>query len=240
MIQGPVGNVGSPLRGMVNTGRTLSYYMRLQEVTANNLANSSTEAFKADRMTAHLPAAGGSPVPVEQTDLSQGTFRETKRELDLALEGPGFFVVNTAQGERLVRGGSFKLDGAGRLADAHGNPILGEGGPIVVTGADVEVGADGTVRSGGASVGRLRIETVEHPESLRKEAAGRFVPSQGTKPVAGDATQVRQGVLEEANLNSISSMVDLVAIQRAYAANIDAIKTLDGVLASITSEVGKT
>lgn len=228
-----------PLQGILNTARTLSFYARRQEVTANNLANASSDGFKADRVLAHQLPGTTSPVPVQETDLRQGTFRETGRSLDLALDGDGFFVVATAQGERLTRGGSFHLDPAGRLANTQGDLVLGDGGPIVVQGGKVEVQGDGTVMVDGQSAGRLRVVNADEPQRLLKEGFGRYAPGGEVHPVDEDTTHVRQGAVEEANLDSLLSMVDLVTIQRAYAANADALKAMDSVLGAVTTEVGK-
>jgi flagellar basal-body rod protein FlgF len=227
------------MRGIVNTARTLTYLTRLQEVTANNLANANTDSFKADRMTARQLPGQEYPVPVEQTDLEQGRLRETGRPLDVSIEGPGFFVVNTPRGERLTRGGSLRLDATGCLMDGRGDPLVGAEGPIRVNGALVEIQADGTVLVDGAGAGRLRIETVEDPASLLKEGFGRYVPTGTLRPIPEDQALVRQGSVEEANLDPLLSMVELVTIQRSYGANIDALKVLDGVLGSVTNTVGK-
>jgi flagellar basal-body rod protein FlgF len=228
-----------PLRGIVNTARSLSYYLRLQEVTANNLANVNTDAFKADRLTARMLPDMPFPVPVEKTDLQQGAFRDTGRPLDLSLDGPGFFVVRTVHGERLTRGGSLRLDAAGVLTDMHGDPLLGTQGPLVLNGSEVEVQSDGTVVVDGAVAGRLRVETVADTSTLIKEGAGRYAPDAPLAPVAEDGTRVRQGAVEEPNLDPLLSMVDLITIQRAYSANVDALRAMDSVLGVITSEVGK-
>jgi flagellar basal-body rod protein FlgG len=208
-------------------------------VTANNLANAGTDAFKADRVLAHTLNGTTSPVPVQDTDMRQGTFRETGRSLDLALQGDGFFVVSTPQGERLTRGGSFRLDAAGQLANAQGDLVLGDGGPIVLQGGKVEVQGDGTIMVDGQGAGRLRVVTPEDPQQLLKEGFGRYAPRGEVHAVDEDATQVRQGAVEEANIDPLLSMVDLVTIQRAYAANVDALKAMDSVLGAVTTEVGK-
>ena len=228
-----------PLRGIVNTARSLSYYLRLQEVTANNLANVNTDAFKADRLTAQTLPDLQFPTPVQTTDLQQGAFRDTGRPLDLGLEGQGFFVVRTDRGERLTRGGSFQLDPSGTLTDTHGNPLLGVDGPMVLAGTTVEVQNDGSVMVDGALAGRLRVETVDDLGALHKEAAGRFIASTPTHPVDEDTTHVRQGAIEEPNLDPLLSMVDLITIQRAYSANVDALKAMDSVLGTVTGEVGR-
>jgi flagellar basal body rod protein FlgG len=178
-------------------------------------------------------------VPVRGLDLQQGVFRETGRPLDVGLDGPGFLVVKTERGERLTRGGSMRLDAQGFLTDQHGNPVLGQGGPMILNGAEVEVQADGTVLVDGAAAGRLRIETVDDPATLLKEGSGLYVPATPTRPVAEETTRARQGAVEEPNVDPLLSMVDLITIQRAYAANVDALKAMDSVLGVITTEVGK-
>ncbi len=228
-----------PLQGILNTARTLSFYGRRQEVTANNLANATTDGFKADRVLAHTLIGSITAVPVQSTDLRQGTFRETGRSLDLGLQGDGYFVVSTAQGERLTRGGSFRIDSAGRLANAQGDLVLGDAGPIVLEGGKVEVRGDGSVMVDGQGAGRLRVVTPDDPQKLVKEGFGRYAPGGEVHAVDEDTTQVRQGAVEEANLDPLLSMVDLVTIQRAYAANVDALKAMDSVLGAVTNDVGK-
>ncbi|MGH7740974.1 MAG: flagellar hook-basal body protein [Candidatus Eiseniibacteriota bacterium] len=228
-----------PIRAIVNTARTLSYYLRLQEVTSNNLANANSDGFKADRMTARELPDSAEPVPVEVVDLRQGALRDTGRPFDVALRGSGFFVVRTPEGERLTRGGSLHLDAGGRLVDVHGNPLLGNSGPIIVDGSRMEVQDDGSVLSDDALAGRLRIVDVDGPQSLLKQGSGLYVSRTPVHAVEEGATTVKQGAVEDANLETITSMVDLITIQRAYSANLEALKAMDGVLAVITNNVGK-
>ncbi|MDM7916095.1 MAG: flagellar hook-basal body protein [Candidatus Eisenbacteria bacterium] len=230
------------LDAISGTARSLSFYQRMQEVTANNLANAGSDGFKALRLTARTAPDEPHAVPVERIDLSQGDLRETKRPLDLALDGPGFFVVSTDHGERLTRGGSFRLDAAGRLTDLHGDPLLGREGPIAFAGAEAEILADGTVVLDGKAVDRLRIEQVNDPDdpaALLKEGAGRFVPQLTTNPIPAGTANVRQGWLEQTNFDPLQSMVDLITIQRAYAANVDALKAMDSVLGTVVGDIAK-
>ena len=228
-----------PLKGIIDTARSLAYWERLQEVTSNNVANANTDAFKADRLAAHILPGGEHPVPVQSTDLSGGSLRDTGRPLDLALEGDGYFVVRTARGERLLRGGSLRLDAQGVLTDMNANPVLGTQGPMVLSGANIEVHGDGTVVVDGSVAGRLRIESPNAPDRMLKEGQGRFIPGGPTHEVDEGGTQVRQGAVEEANMDPLLSMIDLVTIQRAYATNIEALHAMDSVLGTITTEVGR-
>ncbi len=226
------------IRGIVNTARSLGYWLRSQEVTANNLANATSDAFKVDRITARQLPGDTFPQAVQRTDLRQGNFRDTGRPLDLALDGDGWLVVQTNAGERLTRGGSFQLDPSGRITDAHGAPLLGEKGPIVAAGGDLEVQPDGTVLVDGALVARLRMVSVS-ADQVRKLGEGRYEPLAPVQPVAEDRTRLRQGSVEEPNVDPLLGMVDLVAIQRAYAANLDALRTMDGVLGTVVNQVGR-
>jgi flagellar basal body rod protein FlgG len=226
------------IRGIVNTARSLGYYLRSQEVTANNLANVNSDAFKVDRITARQLPGSAFPEAVQRTDLRQGALRETGRPLDLALDGPGYLVVQTEHGERLTRGGSLQLDPSGRLTDAHGAPVLGAKGPIVANGGTIEVHGDGSVRVDGTMVGQLRLVQVPN-DQIRKEGAGRYLASGELQPAADASLHVKQGAVEEPNVDPLLGMVDLVAIQRAYAANIDALKALDGVLGTVVNQVGR-
>lgn len=228
-----------PLQGILNTARSLSYYMRRQEVTANNIANASSDGFKADRVLAHTVPGSTFPVPVQDVDMQQGTFRETGRPLDVSLDGQGFFMVQTPEGERLTRGGSFRLDSVGHLTDQRGNLVLGNEGPLLLQGGTVEINGDGSVTVDGANAGRLRVVQVDDPTHLLKEGFGRFRASGPLQLADPDVTRVRQGAVEEANLDPLASMVDLVTIQRAFTANMDALRAMDSVMSSISNEVGK-
>lgn len=226
----------STLRGIYNQAQSMSYLLRLQEVTANNLANASTGGFKLDRVTGQQSANGEFPVPVQVTDLSQGPVRETGRPFDVALVGDGFLVVRTPAGERLTRGGSLRLDAAGMLVDGEGHAVLGLEGPIVAPVGELVIDADGQVKVDGTPVDRLRMQTVADPATLRKEGNGRFIADTPLQPATGLA--LRQGAIEDTNGDMLLGMVDLVTIQRAYAANADALKAMDGVLGTIAGEIG--
>src|SRR5688572_25581190 len=137
------------------------------EVLANNLANISTPGFKRDDLVivpAGVPApAGAAPLPgadatvTHWIDLSQGPVRETGRDLDAALSGPGFFVVETPGGERYTRAGGFDVGADGSLVTSGGLRVLGEKGPINVRGGRVTIAENGEVRADGRTLDTLRV-----------------------------------------------------------------------------------
>ena len=227
------------LKAIMNSARALVYYERLQQVIANNLSNVSTDGYKADLFSMQMVPGTESPVPVTAIDLRQGTFRETGRQLDLALSGEGFFVVSTAAGERLTRAGALKLDAAGQLIDMQGNPVLSTDGPLFITGADIKVQVDGSMIVDGTKVGTLRIETVDDPANLQKERGGLFVATSARRPVDPVETQVRQGAVEESNFDAVLGSIDLITVAREFQANMTALRAMDEVLGTVANDIGR-
>lgn len=227
-----------PINGFSSAAAALRYWERRQEVAANNLANSETQGFKAERVFGRM-IDDLLPVADSVTDYGDGALRPTGNTLDLAMEGRGFFVVETANGERYTRGGAFSRDNEGRVVDANGNALMGEGGAIVVSGGDLQIDREGVVRAGGAEVGRLRV--VQHPEGARfaHEGANLFVPGGAEEPMEPGARSVRQGMLEDSNVNTMHSMVDMISVQRAYASVQKAMVVMDEIRHTISNDIGK-
>ena len=228
-----------PLTGLASAAAALRYLERRQEVTATNLANVTTDGFRGERAFATLLGDGAAAVRTA-TDARAGTLRETNNPLDLALGSNGYFVVQTPAGERLTRAGSFRLDAQHRLVDAAGNAVLGDAGPVVLpAGASVTVGGDGSVRVDGRPAGRLRLEQVAPGAQMAHEDGVRFVPDPSRRPVADADRRVRQGYVEESNVTPVAALVDMIAVQRAYAGVQKAVTTLDAVRGTAASELGK-
>jgi flagellar basal-body rod protein FlgF/flagellar basal-body rod protein FlgG len=198
------------------------------ELAANNLANTSTNGYKAQMefyrsLTASL---SGRPLsPLNQAvngygvlggatlDLRTGEFEKTGNELDLALEGSGFFVVQTPAGVRYTRNGSFHADASGRLVTSTGDPVLGEEGPVDLPSGTLSISSDGTISQQGAVVARLKIVTFAPATSLVPEGNSLYQAPQGAElPV--DDPRLAQGSLESSNLNPVAGAVSLVALQR--------------------------
>lgn len=217
-------------------GRALAYWERRQEVVSNNLANVDTPGYKAQRVFGELMDELG-PRAAITNDLSGGALRETGRPLDVALEGEGFLVVETPGGEVLRRGGSLSLDAAGVLTDAGGRPVLGDDGLIVVPSGEVQIERDGVVRVDGEEVGRLRVEYAD-PESLQRIEAGLWT-SDARAGVDPAEVGVRQGALEESNVTALEGLVEMLDVQRNYAALQKSVITLDGVMETVSNRIGR-
>jgi len=145
---------------------------------------------------------------------------ETGRDLDLALQGSGFFVVQTPQGERYTRNGNFSRDNAGRLVDASGAPVLSDSGPITLQGGRVVIDNTGEIFSDGQPVGRLAVKNFESTAGLIREGGNHFAPRPGVvlSEVPAKAG-VRQNALERSNVESLDEVVRMTTLLREYEAS---------------------
>ena len=219
-------------------GHAFRYWEARQEAVAHNLANASTPGFKGERVFARL-LEGVGVVPQGKVDLRGGGLSDTGRPLDLALDGDGFLVVETETGERLVRGGSFQLDATRTLVDAHGNPVQGDSGPIMLPEGEFEITPRGEVRVDGATVATLRIERPEENAKLWREGETQFRLDGDSVGVEEGEVKVRQGHLEDSNVDPVGSLVDMIEIQRAYSALQRSVLVVDGVMDRISNDLGR-
>ena len=165
----------------------------------------------------------------------------TGAPLDLAIQGPGFFVVETAHGERLTRGGPMQINAEHELADRSGNIVLGESGPIAIPPgtSHLVIDSSGAVMANGKQVARLRVDQAPSVSTLQHDTNGLFIPTTAVTTVPAAQRTVRQGMIEQSNVSSIGSMVDMIAIQRAYANVQKVLTTMDAAREIATSEIGK-
>ncbi len=196
------------------------------QAVANNVANMSTTGFKREavvfaEMVRALPVEGGSismtEARVRRTDFAQGALERTGGAFDLAIEGEGFFQVQTPGGLRLTRNGAFIRDAGGALVTADGYPVLGPGGAAVFAPPDarrIDIGADGALSADGRRVGAIGVVAVEDPAALRREDGVLFISDQPLRPAEG--AQVFQGFLEAGNVSPVQEISRLVEVQRAY------------------------
>jgi flagellar basal-body rod protein FlgF len=220
----------------------LSRQMTLQralDVTANNLANVDTAGFKVEHlsvMTDPVSAPGPSFAlgrePIKYVldngstrDFAQGSTEQTGGTFDLAIEGAGFFSVQTPDGVRYTRDGRFGTDANNQIVDQKGEPVLGQGGsPITVdpTLGEPVIGRDGSVSQAGKNgsvnkVGRIGVTRFADKSALTKTGDNQFADANGTAGAtpANDAV-VRQGYVEKSNVNAVAEVTNLIEIQRAY------------------------
>jgi flagellar basal-body rod protein FlgF/flagellar basal-body rod protein FlgG len=209
------------------------------EVSAHNLANLNTAGFRGQQTTFQslivgsrrgsngLDSAANNVIGnvlnsatnnfgvLEGThlDLTTGNLLTTGNPLDVGLEGSGFFAVQTTHGTRYTRNGSFQVSSSGQLVTAAGDPVLGANGAISVPAGAISIATDGTVSVEGAVVGSIQLAEFAAGTKLTSEGNALIAAPDGSaKP--GQQSTVRQGVLESSNVNSITSVVALIGVQR--------------------------
>ncbi|MCD4830117.1 MAG: flagellar basal-body rod protein FlgF [Candidatus Cloacimonetes bacterium] len=172
------------------------------------------------------------------TDYSPGGMRQTGNPLDVALNGEGFFTVLTPDGVAYTRDGQFSLDATGNLVTSAGFFVQGEGGPVQITGGQVEIAPMGEIIVDNEVVNRLMIRNFDTEGLARvKDALYRPLHQSGGEPV--ESPGVMQGYLELSNVNIVREMVDMIAVQRHYDANGKVIRAHDETLRKSVNNVGK-
>jgi flagellar basal-body rod protein FlgG len=212
------------------------------ELLANNLANASTAGFKQDDLmllqggvppweagaSASGPAPAGAQTVAPWTDFSQAPIRQTDRKLDVALDGSGFLVVQTPQGPRYTRSGALAMSRDGYLVTASGDQVLGDNGPIAIRSSGAVITPRGEVQEEGRTVATIRVVDFPKPYRLLKEGDGLFVPADPTAaPVPAQDYQVLAGALEDSNVNTVRTMVGMIAMLRNYESAQRAIQAAD-------------
>lgn len=208
--------------GLLESVETLlNQEQRLNQVT-NNLANVDTPGFKKETVTFdemlyqanRFRQRVGKGLRIN-TVHQQGVVQKTDAPLDLAISGEGFFRVQTPAGVRHTRAGNFQRNNEGLLVTANGYPVLGEGGPITITGNKVDVARDGRLSVDGVQVNRLTVVTAE-PKALKKEGENLFRLADGAAEEASPNFQLLQGHLEKSNVNTVTEMTEMIDLYRAY------------------------
>jgi flagellar basal-body rod protein FlgF len=205
---------------------------RQLEAITQNLANVSTRGYKRGTSFAHaLRSTGAKEARVVSglaPDLSQGTLETTGNPLDLALEGPGWFVIEGENGRAYTRDGSFRVDDRGTLVTQDGRPVAWKGarGALRPAGEAVTVDAQGQVRQGRATIGQLDIVDLDAPTKLSTTSGGRFRAASGASELPAKA-QVRQGSLESSNVEPMDELVALVTVQRGFESAATLMRTIE-------------
>jgi len=210
------------------------------DIIAHNLANVGTPGFKAVRFyLREMEANKGGAVPSIFTDFRAGLVEKTENSLDLAIEGDGFFTIETKRGIRYTRAGNFTIDRNSRLVTMKGDPVLGEAGPLILKGRKISVSAEGVVKVDGVEVGKLRIVDFENRQALSREGDGLFVDggTAGVKQVGNP--RLKAGERELSNVEAIREMVELIEVQRSFETYQKVIQSLADMDKLSTGRVGK-
>jgi flagellar basal-body rod protein FlgF len=242
------------------------------EVIANNLANVNTTGYKRDRLAfkelmppfppdSGLEAGKNVLLPPDKsnsnvsyvaitdqyTDFTEGAFKQTGATLDVALNGPGYFSVSTAEGVRYTRNGNFRLDTQNRIVNQKGQPVLNEQNqPIVIDtpGVDIAIDGDGNISAGtglvNLPIGKLKLVNFENTKELEKIGDGLFYQTNTNaekKPTNG--TSVRQGFLENSNVSSVEEMTEMLSTLRLFETYQKMIQAIDSMDDQSVNNIGR-
>jgi flagellar basal-body rod protein FlgF len=224
---------------------------RNMEIIANNLANSSTAGFKRE-----APLFEELLVPVENNDgtgggtdvsfvrdwgvvrdMTAGSLEQTGGSLDVAVDGNGMLVVNTAAGERYTRDGHLKLNEQGKLVTADGDAVLSDGGEIVIPPGETEIkiARDGTISTRQGPAGKLRVVSFP-PGALSKE--GKNLYSANIAPVPAANARVMQGMIERSNVEPVVEITKMIEVQRAYQHSTETLNATDDIIRRAVQRLG--
>jgi flagellar basal-body rod protein FlgF len=249
----------SMVEGIYNNAASLSVLEKWQATISQNLASSNVAGFKKAnfaiqsderKKTEYEPDGvsaarhtGGVPTRTTSINFSPGDLKATGKNTDLAIEGPGFFQVQGADGENLyTRDGEFQINADNTVVTKHGLPVLADGAPITVDpdqGALV-VARDGTISQGDNQLGRLSLYNFDDPKGLVRVEGGFFEPQGGNDPQLMEEIAITQGAIESSNVLPMAELVSLIAVSRAYEASQRAMTSHDDLISKAINSLGTT
>ncbi len=227
---------------------------RAMDVTANNIANVSTTGFKAESQlleanNATRARSEDGPPRLAYVDewgmgrnFAQGDLSRTGRPLDLALEGDGFFALETEAGERYTRDGRFSLDAEGAIVASDGSRLMSDGGgPIFLDleAGPVEIVSTGDITQNGQIVGRVGVVTFEDNGALSKTGENRYAAPDGAQPLDALEAQIRQGFTESSNVKPIQEITTMLEVSRTYASVTRMIQQTDELSRKAIERLGR-
>lgn len=250
------------IRGLYTAASGMLSSMRRMEFVTNNLANAQTVGFKQDRSALstfdevmvlqngadgrpadpQLGELGMASVAEEPIiDFTQGSLQDTGRSLDMAIEGPAFFSVQTPDGLRYTRDGGFTRDATGRLMTSEGHLVMGtDGNPITIPGGRMTVDPNGTVRVENEAVGQLALVEFALDQPLKKVGSNLYAPRiDGDQPTPAAGSAVHQGFVEASNVDMAGAQTTMMELQRAYQASQRLIQYQDEMLGRAVNEIAK-
>jgi flagellar basal-body rod protein FlgF len=239
------------IRGFYTATAGMASEMTAINLLANNVANANTEGFKEDFETVFRQAANplsygmgglvrGTGVLSVQSgaDLTQGALTQSRNPLDLALQGPGFFAVQSSRGTVYTRNGQFLLSATGQLTTEGGNLVLDVNGrPITVPdpqGKAILVNQDGTLIVGGTTIAKIGVFNAA---AWQKTGNDLYLPTTPATPVTG--TIVRQSMIEGSNVDLVSEMGTIMSVERSYEASSQFQQAQDQILQLSVNDIGK-
>ncbi len=234
------------LDGIYATAEGLDAYTKRQEIIAINLANANTTGFKRNITDFEriLEQIGG----YEETeslranvdiDFSKGNFEYTGNSLDIAIDGEGFFTIETEEGLRYTRNGQFQLSDGGEIITSSGDLLLSASGSIRIPrgSSEIKIDINGSVKAGNGVVGDLLITNFEQPSLLIPRDKSLFEAPITAIEDNNTDFKITQGYLERANVNVVMEMVTMIENMRNYEASANVMKNFSDTMESLISSL---
>lgn len=224
------------------------------DILSNNLANVSTVGYKADRPEFRIPdtqpaettqtamptLSPYSPPMTFHVDFSSGALLQTRNPLDVAIQGDGFFEIQTDNGPQYTRKGNFSINDDGVLSTSDGLPVMGQGGKITIETGSININPQGEVYVDSQLVDTLKIVDFDEPYALKKTGSNQFVPIDDTvTPREGENYTISQGFLESSNVNAIRTMTEVIETMRVFETYQKVIRASDDATAKTVNDVGR-
>ena len=248
------------IKGLYSAASAMLTGVYRQQAVAHDIANINTPGFKQiltsltdfDTTNVYTQVAQNSTTSPtylgelglgvmaspETSDFSQGELEITESDLDFAIEGEGFFRIQTTAGERYTRDGRFSRDASGQLVTVDGNFVLSDSGQkITLPEGDIEVSIAGTITINGTTSGKIGLAYFEDLSTLTRDADNTF--SSSTTPATTGGGQILQNTLEQSNVDSTKLMTQMIEISRSYQAALQMVQNQDELLSKSISTLGK-
>ncbi|HLP24654.1 MAG TPA: flagellar hook-basal body protein [Acidobacteriota bacterium] len=236
--------------GLYQSASSMSALERWQDATSQNITSAQTTGYRKRTVQFSTDVAGKWNIRPDAKNAGPenehsvlftrvttginfmtGETQPTRRELDVAIQGDGFFEMDGPNGQKLyTRSGEFRMTPERTLVGAGGLPVLTEGGNQITMlpgGGSITINRDGTIFQGATALGKISVQRFANPGALMPTAGGMFVAGPNAGKEAVTEPELMQGYLEQSNVQPLREMVDLVLISRAYEANQKIITTAD-------------
>ncbi|SHG92590.1 flagellar basal-body rod protein FlgG [Thermosyntropha lipolytica DSM 11003] len=244
------------IKGLYTAAAGMMLNMAKQDVIANNIANVNSHGYKKDSTVARafpemlisrlkdkdsprlIGSLGtGACIGGIYTDYTQGVFKKTDNPYDLAIDGEGFFVCLLPGGEEVfTRDGSFKINADKMLVNNQGYPVLDRNDQVIyIEGEDFTVDERGVISVEGEEIAQLKIVSFPDPNALEKRGDNTYT---GANYDIDSNSRLRQGYVEDSNVNAVKEMVDLITVVRSYESLQKIIQAVDETVKTAIDQVG--
>lgn len=235
----------------VTLSRQLTLF-RDMDATSNNIANVNTVGYNSEKLAfddylveGDIDGNLGQKIaytrdPISYRDTNNGPLKTTGNPLDLAVSGPGYFIVDTPLGQRYTKAGNFMIDGQGTLVTPQGYPVLSAAGDVIAfpdDTTDIQINDQGIITANGDEVGQVGVAEFTNEQAMKR--LGNNLYSSDEAPLDQQTARVVQGALEQSNVQGVSELVRVVQLQRSVASTAKFVEVMYDLQRKVTNTYAK-